>query len=241
LAIFLEYGLPLRPQVVISFNGANDLFHPQPLGDDPGANLPYHDREMRALFAGMHSWSEHLGIKRVSDRLYRRLNEGSEAMYSKPRGMVAPGTILESYFYTTEVIRALTEEQHGLYGLILQPALHYAKPWSSEEAAMWKQRRPHDAQSATDYAHGLYAQARTAAAVWSAKSGAPLFDLTEAFAETPGTIYSDSVHFKGETGFRILEQELERRGLIQAIRERYKAWEAGGTEELPEKVMAWRH
>jgi hypothetical protein len=239
LAIFLQYGLPMRPQVVLSFNGANDLLHPRPLGEDDHPNLPYRNREMQSLFEGHHSWPEHLALKRIGDRLGRRLS-----LAITVPGIPAPvpsSSILESYFYVTEVIRALAEGQGGAYGLILQPALHYAKPLSSQEQLQWAERRPRDAGVAAEYARGLFLQARASAAEWSGRSGARLFDLTETFAQTPETVYSDSVHFTGATGFRMLEQELERQGIVAWIEQRYRAWE----EQPPAKQvenggLAWR-
>jgi hypothetical protein len=234
LAIFLQYGLPLRPHVVISFNGANDLLHPAPLGDDRQANLPYHDQEIRSLFAGHHSWMEHLSVKRVFDRIHRRLTGRRNGPDE-----VSPKNILDSYLYTTEVIRTLTEQQSGLYGLILQPSLHYEKPWSQDEKRMWHLRHPQDATALSEYARELFAQARSAATDWSARTQGKLFDLTETFAQTPTTVYSDSVHFQGETGFRMLEQRLEQLGLVASIEERYRQWEQS-PETSGKEFLAWR-
>lgn len=240
LAIFLQYGLPLHPQVVLSFNGANDLLHPRPLGEDPAANLPYHNREMQALFEGHHSWFEHLALKRVSDRIHRNWLSPAMEQRTGETGQVAPHSIFESYLYMTEVTRRLTEAQGGTYALLLQPSLHYAKTWSTEERTQWVGRRPHDAQAATEYAHSLYAQMRTATAVWAARSGGRLLDLTETFASTQGTVYSDSVHFTGETGFQLLEAEVERQGLIQLIEERYREWERSPNEHSSDsRSVAW--
>lgn len=50
LAIFIQYGLSLKPEIVVSFNGANDIFHVRPLGPNEQENLPYMNKEMRALW-----------------------------------------------------------------------------------------------------------------------------------------------------------------------------------------------
>ncbi len=120
LAIFLQYGLPLAPQVVLSFDGANDVMHPQPIGEDTAANLPYHDREMRARMNGNDALG-HLALARVAARLAIR--------WSRPppvKGAGVPETaILDSYIAALSATRTLTEAQGGYYALLLQPTLHY--------------------------------------------------------------------------------------------------------------------
>jgi hypothetical protein len=227
LAIFLEYGLPLRPQVVLSFDGANDLLHPLPLGQDASENLPYRDREMRAGFAG-DSWTSHLALARVASRMAQRWLKPMPAESSAVR----PEAILDSYVYTLEVVRTLTSAGGGWHAVLLQPTLHYNKPWSEEERAMWQARRPRDSAAASHYAAGLYEQARARLA-----GRGDFYDLTQVFAATPATMYSDSVHFTGATGYRMLAEELERQGLIGQIVARYKHWEAA---VRPERSTAWR-
>lgn len=224
LAIFLEYGLPLAPQVVLSFNGANDLMHPLPLGEDAAPNLPYRDREMRAGFAGQHSWTAHLAAARVVAKLAGRPKRAAAA-----RQVVDPEAILESYLYATGVVRTLTRERGGWHAVLLQPALHYSKPWSEAETAMWHARRPEDGEEVSLYAGKLYAQARERLGGLG-----EFFDLTPVFAATSETVYSDSVHFTGNRGYRMLAEELDRQGLIGKIAARYKVWEAG------DGSLAWR-
>lgn len=237
LAILIEYGLPLRPQVVLSFNGANDLLHPRPMGEDDAPNLPYHHREMQARFDGHHGWLDHLAVRRVSDRIARRLPMPA-ALLAPPGPPVAPRAIFDSYVYVTQAERALAEAGGALFAVLLQPSLHYAKPWSAEERGMWAARHPKDADSASAYACGLFEQLRVEAAA----SGLPLYDLTQVFRDTPATVYSDSVHFRGATGFQMLEEELERQGIVAAIAERYQVWaRAQGLTEAGERSFAWRH
>jgi hypothetical protein len=237
LAILLEYGLPLRPQVVLSFNGANDLLHPRPLGEDEAPNLPYHHRDIQARFDGYHAWLDHLALSRVSDRIARRLPAPGQWL-APEAAPVAPRAILDSYLYVTGAERTLAEAQGAMFAVLLQPSLHYAKPWSAEERAMWLARRPRDAEAASAYAAQLFAQLRAE----TAASGLALYDLTRTFERTAATVYSDSVHFTGATGFEMLEQELERQGILRAIAERYQRWEAATRRsELGERSMAWRH
>jgi len=119
------------------------------------------------------------------------------------------------------VVRTLTKEQGGWYGLLLQPTLHYAKPWSDGERAMWRERRPLDGDSASQYTAGLYERARNR----MARAG-EFYDLTKVFAATKETVYSDSVHFAGSTGYKMLTEELERQGLMAKITALYKSWES---------------
>jgi lysophospholipase L1-like esterase len=220
LAIFLEYGLPLGPQVVLSFNGANDLMHPRPVGEDSAANLPYRNSEIAARLDAQHGFGPHLALMRVAGRIARR---GGSARASGPA--VPPEAILNSYLYSTEVVRTLTVSQGGLHAVLLQPTVHYQKPWSEEEAAMWRARRPVDGGEISRYVSGLFASAAGALRQWSAETGAPLFDLTPVFARTPETVYSDSVHFTGERGYRMIHEELVRQGLLEKIAARYQAWD----------------
>ncbi len=240
LAIFLEYGLPLAPQVVLSFNGANDLLHPRPMGEDDAPNLPYRNREMRAQFEGRHGLLPHLALARVAARLARHLPQPAR-LAGEP---VPAGAVLNSYLYVTEVVRTLTESQGGLYAVLLQPTLHYAKPWSAGETEMWRGRRPDDGKRASSYAAQIYEQARTALTAWSAETGGRFTDLSRVFAAMPETVYSDSVHFAGPTGYRMLAEELERQGWIERIAERYRDWEqaapAAGRDERREQ-STWRH
>ena len=98
---------------------------------------------------------------------------------------------------------------------------------------MWKARRPRDGAAASHYAAGLYEQVRARFA-----GRGDFYDLTQVFAATPETVYSDSVHFTGARGYRMLASELDRQGLIGQIVTRYRHWE----KALPrdDGSAAWR-
>lgn len=225
LAIFLEYGLPLGPQVVLSFDGANDLMHPRPIGEDDAANLPYRDRELRALFEGRQGWVSRTALARVAARISTRRAQVSTG----PE--VPPESILASYLYANDVVRTLTRAHGGWFALLFQPTLHYGKPWSAEEHSMWRDRRPQDGDLVSRRTADLYAQARRALGDWSRETGAAVFDLSGAFAEVRGTVYSDSVHFTGETGYARLSAALEDQGCMKEIAARYHEWEVRGGSE----------
>lgn len=244
LAIFLEYGLPLTPQVVLSLNGANDLMHPKPVGEDDAANLPYRNQQIAATFDGHHSFADHLALVRVSGRLAARALPGGIVRASGPAGFeaqrVPPEKILNAYLYATDVVRTLTEAQGGWYAVLFQPTLHYRKPWSEEELRMWSRRRTHDGAAISQYVKDLYGSASAVLTAWSSETGAGFYDLSGSFASTTETVYSDSVHFTGELGYETLERELVRRGLIERIAERYRVWErqrAAGIARRP----TWPH
>jgi hypothetical protein len=220
LAIFLQYGLPLSPQVVFSFNGANDLMHPVPLGEDGEANLPYRDQQLRASFG--HSWLSHLALARVASRLAARLPRPEPPA----ENAVDPERILDSYLYAVGLVRELVEARGGWHAVLLQPALHYAKPWSPSERRMWRARRPRDAEAASRYAGQLFERARARLAAWNRAPGG-FFDLTHVFEATGETVYSDSVHFTGPRGYAMLAAELHARGWVDSIAARYRAWEKG--------------
>jgi hypothetical protein len=213
LAIFLEYGLPLQPQVVVSFDGANDLLHPRPTGDDDAPNLPYLDAALRGRFerSAAGDLAAHLAMARVAARVL-----------GKSEGAALPGVaadqIIESYRYMLDATRALAEASGGIHCIALQPTLHFEKPWSAEERAMWNARRPHDGAAVSDRVRELYQEARRTL------QGRELYDLTGVFADTPQPVYSDSVHFTGEIGYRRLFEELQRQGLVERIAKRYRDW-----------------
>lgn len=222
LAILIEYGLPLHPQAVLSFDGANDVFHPRPIGEDGAANLPYKNAQLEARVNGRDGWS-HLALLRVAVRLGDRLRQPALSE-GEPVPLQA---ILDSYFYHLSLARTLTEAQGGFYAAVLQPTLHLDKPWSKEETGMWRSRRPRDAEALTRVIRERYQETRDAVRRWSDSGGVTFYDLTRTFAAVQDSIYSDSVHFRGRRGYQLLEAELERRGLIDRLRERYREWEAG--------------
>jgi lysophospholipase L1-like esterase len=264
LAIFIQYGLPLHPQVVLSFDGANDVIHPQPVGDDDGANLPYYDAELRERVEGRDALT-HLALVRDFARFSGHWTT-PRPLASSP--VVPERDIIDSYLYalsvTAELARApglaaglppdsskppdspkkdpLGARPDTFYAVLLQPTLHYRKPWSVEETAMWRRRRPSDAAAMSRFISGRYDAVRTALTTWSNKTGVPLYDLTPVFANTPGTVYSDSVHFVGSTGYRLLFDALVRQGLVQRIEERYRLWEAHRqpNAQVSDEERQWR-
>jgi lysophospholipase L1-like esterase len=218
LAIFLQYGLPLDPQVVLSFDGANDLLHPRPVGEDEAPNLPYRNAQMRAWFEGHHTALSHLALARVAGRLM------------KPTLVTGPAVpeemILDSYEYATGVAKTLAESRGAMYAVLFQPALHYRKPWSEEEKKMWRERSGRDGEQTSRRARELYAEAAPRLERWAASHGTAFLDLTGVFEHSSKTIYSDSVHFTGERGYAALFGEVERQGLVDRIAARYRQWEA---------------
>jgi hypothetical protein len=222
LAIFVEYGLPLHPQVVLSFDGANDVLHPRPVGEDDAPNLPYRNAQLEARVDGRDALS-HLALARVAARLAGRLR--TTAPDQGPP--VAESAILDSYLYHLAAVRTLAEADRAFYAVVFQPSLHYRKPWSPEETAMWRARRPRDADALTRLIRERYGQAREAVAQWAAAGGVTLYDLSPTLSDTHDTVYSDSVHFRGTRGYQLLFAELQRQGLIERIRERYREWETG--------------
>ncbi|HEY1759022.1 MAG TPA: SGNH/GDSL hydrolase family protein [Bryobacteraceae bacterium] len=222
LAIFLEYGRPLHPEVVLSFDGANDLMHPRPIGDDDAPNLPYRNAQIEARVNGQDGVS-HIALARVAARLAGRFRTPAPAQ-GPP---VAESAILDSYLDHLAAVRTLAEADRALYAIVFQPTLHYQKPWSKAESAMWRSRRPGDGEPLTGLIRKRYGHARDAITVWASSGGVALYDLSLTFSETAATVYSDSVHFRGPLGYQLLFADLERQGLIERIRTRYREWESG--------------
>ena len=202
-------------------DGANDVLHPSPVGDDSEANLPYRNAQIEARVDGRDGLS-HLALARVAARIAQRFREPGPA-----QGVpVEESAVLDSYLYHLAAVRTLTEANHGLYAIAFQPTLHYSKPWSVEETAMWKKRRPGDARQLTNVIRERYGHAQEAVTEWAEAGGVALYDLSSAFENTSATVYSDSVHFHGPLGYETLFSELARHGLIDRICERYRDWEA---------------
>jgi hypothetical protein len=226
LSILIEYGLHLHPQAVLSFDGANDVLHPRPAGVDDAANLPYDNAQLEARVNGRDGLS-HLALARVALRLESRFRAPGVASQAPVAGSVPITAIIDSYLYHLSQARTLTEAEHGLYAVLLQPTLHLDKPWSPEESRMWRVARPSDAGLLTQLIHDRYAQARDASTQWARSSGVTFYDLTRAFRDAPEAVYSDSVHFRGPRGYEMLFAELERQGLLTRLRQRYQDWETG--------------
>jgi hypothetical protein len=231
LAIFLQYGLPLDPQVVLSFDGANDLLHPRPIGGDDAPNLPYRNAEMRAWFEGHHTALAHLALVRVAGRIMKPPLATGPAV---PRE-----AILRSYEYAMGVTKTLAGSRGAMYAVLFQPALHYQKPWSEAEKKMWRERSGKDGEQTSRRARELYAVAAPELGRWAAAHGTTFLDLTGVFAHTSETVYSDSVHFTGERGYDALFDEVERWGLLDRIAGRYHRWEAGHTTIEAARKISW--
>ena len=241
LAIFTQFGLPLEPQVVVSFDGANDLMHPRPIGDDEEANLPYRDAQMRAQFYGHHSWVAHLALARVASRLARYAPVTRVGRVTRAGGGVAREEILGSYLYTLGLTRTLAESRGALYTVMLQPTLHFAKPWSPEETIMWTRLRPGNGEEISRRAAALYSAAIPALGLWARGGDTQVLDLTRVFENTPEMIYSDSVHFSGERGYAMLSAEIQKQGLFREITRRYQEWErrTGKVGQMMPREVSW--
>ena len=232
LAILTQYGLPLAPQFVISFNGANDLMHPAPVGDDDAPNLPYRNREMKILFEGRHGQLAHLALTRVAARLAQRLPVRAQEQD------VPDGAIIDSYIYSLDLTRTLAESRGASYKVLLQPTLHWNKPWSAAEAGMWRERRPGDGAAISERTAQRYRAAGQALLSWGREHHVETYDLTHVFAQTADTVYSDSVHFVGETGYQVLFDALAHQGLIESITKRYRRWQ---TKAAGWETVSWAH
>ena len=84
---------------------------------------------------------------------------------------------------------------------------------------MWRARRPRDGEAISERVQELFAAARAAL-----DRRPVVYDLTRVFAQTPEPVYSDSVHFAGELGYRKLFEELTRLGRVEQIAIRYRLW-----------------
>jgi lysophospholipase L1-like esterase len=231
LAIFLQYGLPLDPQAVLSFDGANDLPHPQPIGEDEAASLPYRNAQMRAWLEGHHTALAHLALVRVIGRIIKPPPAAGPA--------VPEDLIVHSYEYALGVTKTLAESRGAMYAVLFQPALHYQKPWSEAEKKMWRERSGKDGEQTSRRAQELYSTAAPELGYWAAVHGTTFLDLTGVFAHTSETVYSDSVHFAGQRGYAALFDEVGRQGLLDRIVARCHHWEGRQATIEAERKISW--
>jgi lysophospholipase L1-like esterase len=225
LDILVDYGLPLHPRVVVSFNGANDWFHPLPMGNDRAPNLPNHDALMRGLWernekgpiAALVDHSHAVSVlQRVRERMARdRRSAGSEAV-------VPIDDVVSSYFTAMDHARALLEPLQATHIVAIQPTAFMGKSLSPEEEAF---------QNATyspfqvDHARRLIARVRERARIRAQNPATPTYDLSDALAGEAGTLYLDSVHFGNAKGYPLLLQALVQQGFFDEVRRVYEGWE----------------
>ena len=223
-AIFLQYGLPLEPALLVSFNGSNDLFHPAPIGFDEKPNLPYLDDEMRALWtqgrlgAGLTSALRSLPIS----HLLRRVNK-----HFRMHPASGPGVSVEeavgSYVFGLDLTARLARSYKIPYAVFLQPTLYVAKKIHHEELERISDPFQ-DPKRVSERANQLYALARKQLTTWSGKSGVRLFDLTQTYRDTAEPLYSDSVHFGSALGYQLLLANLGEQGFVSYVEGLYGRW-----------------
>ena len=210
LAILIQYGLKLKPQFVVSFNGLNDLFHPRPLGPDEAPNLPYENHLLRDLWKG--SWYNRTSLWRLlaSKPPAPQINE------------VPVESIVSSYVQTMDLTHKLTKAYGITHAVLLQPSSWLNKPLSPKERHFIETRyKPrHMKRGAL-----LFQKAIHAFNDWSRQDDSRhFFDLTSAFAHEEKLIYEDTNHFANRSGYPRLLEMLENKGFIDQILNEYSAW-----------------
>jgi len=219
LAILIQYGLKLNPQIVVSFNGANDLMHPAPFGDDEQPNLPYLNQSMRELWHNAKSPLTYIlnttSIGRVIKGLKRRLITAKNS--------VPIEDVVNSYTQTMEVTYRIVSSYGAEHMILLQPIITIDKPLSSEEQKYFK--RKYDTPEKISRCHMLFETSTSLLRSYAERNaGMDFYDLRSAFKKEYDTIYMDSLHFANNKGYPRLLAVLEHDGFINKVIEIYEKW-----------------
>jgi hypothetical protein len=227
LAILLQYGLPLRPQIVVSFNGVNDFMFPYPIGSHESPNLPYQNKRFQAL------WADDIDSKSMREILFRKTSTGRLLQIIKQKFQPQPsstysikkevpiGEVVNSYIDTMDIINHLTKPHGITHMVMLQPTSLVNKPLSSAEREFLEQEYTLKQRQRTQI---LFQKSAALLKEQALHGGSRFYDLTDAFSNEPQTIYMDSCHFSNIKGYPRLLEVLEQKGFIAEIRDAYNAW-----------------
>jgi len=236
LAILIQYGLKLQPEIVISFNGVNDLGHPSPIGSDEEPNLPYFDARMREMWQDAKRpsfWSAfytRTSTGQMPARIYHKLLRAGFFGGSKKKVVPVDG-VVASYVRTMDLTRRLTAAYGIKHVVVLQPVALVKKPMSPEEL---RYVREFDLLNFQERFQALYQKSAEALHSLSPDGEFRTFyDLAGAFRDEERTVYLDGTHFVNRIGYPRLLEVLEEQGLIEQISREYRRW-AEGRDTFPE-------
>jgi len=187
------WGSELRPDMIVSFDGANDLRHRFD-ADRAGAFFP----DPAYAFALEHPWLAPLadqvrhsqalqGFRRLAAR---RSIEGSEHY----------ADAIPVYVSAEHAINVLTKGLGAARVMVLQPFLGFKESLSPEE-------RQFKVYSYREEVMQTLLERTSAELVQLAtRDRVTCLDGRTAFQGIPGTVFSDDVHFIGDDGYRRLAQ-----------------------------------
>jgi hypothetical protein len=230
LAILVHYGLPLKPRMVVSFNGANDLLRLRPLGGVGTPGTPYLNDDCEFIWD---HWENGSNLGRMLAHTYtaRRLGKIARRLGPSPRdkGPAVPiETAVSAYVSQLDIVTHLARG-YGIRHLVaLQPSVFAGKTLSDEEGR-WIAK--HYTLEQRAHAERLITHARTELGRWGAANAVTTIDLTDAFLDQPATVYLDSVHFANQLGYPRLLEAMAAQNVIRAIGDDYAAW--GATHLAP--------
>ncbi|MBI1308653.1 MAG: hypothetical protein GC129_02185 [Proteobacteria bacterium] len=219
LLILLQYGLPLHPDAVVQFTGANDIFHPAPLGEDAAIGLPYEDAMMRALWHRPAPWVVNL---RLVDHL--RLWLDSPPAPERP-AVISSAAIAENFMQNVVNIHHLLAPD-TLHVVLLQPSSVFRRPQPSAEEVV-RIKELHSGEDVAPLVAERYGA--VAGALDTLAHQLPNFmwvDGTGIAEKAAQTVYLDSVHFDGPWGNQQLAALLAKSPAMKALRQGYKEWES---------------
>lgn len=193
LILVALWGSELRPDMIVSLDGANDLRHRL---DADRAGTFFLDPAY--AFALEHPWLAPLAdLTRHSQALqgFRRL-----AARRSIQGSEHYADAIPVYVSAEHAINVLAKGLAAARVIVLQPFLGFKKPLSAEERQFKVYSyREEVMQTLLERTSGELVQLAT-------RDGVTFLDGRTAFEGIPGTVFSDDVHFIGDDGYRRLAQ-----------------------------------
>ncbi len=225
LAILLQYGLEQRPSLVVSFDGANDLMHPAPIGFDEKPNLPYLNKEMSALWSQVKNGSSFI-LPLMQTPIAHLVRRTIKHIHFHPaaEAVNSADEIVDSYIQGLDLATRISTSYHIAHAVVLQPVLYRGKKLHPQELAKVADIYQ-DPGRVSVRANLIYALAVEKLRHWSKTSGATFYDATQTFKDVDGPIYVDSVHYGVPQGYQLVLATLKQQGFLTYVEQLYRKWE----------------
>ena len=139
VVIFSLYGLSLKPDIVLLFNGANDIYATVPLGPNKKAGLPYMaDQHMQRWHKSdtnfLVSLSQIFATTRVMRRILNKVAQLEDKQNAVENSDMHKTEIANTYLRSLTILNALGEANGFKVLVALQPVSIQKKPLAKEES-----------------------------------------------------------------------------------------------------------